>query len=138
MLRSIKKGKLTKIQTSEALMNISPFLSVNQSCDEVLHWTQARLSQAGLRAVQTFDLHAARAGLHDCSCPNHGTEDCDCQMVVLLVYGKAEAPATLLLHGNDGQTWLSIADEPRQRADLKLLAGIRGALEASESIPQNA
>lgn len=119
-------------------MNISPFLSVNHPCDEALRWTKRRLSRAGLRAVQTFDLHSARAGLHDCPCPNHGTEACDCQMVILLVYGRAESPATLFLHGNDGQTWLSIADNPLQRADSKLLAGIRQALNAPVSVPQNA
>ena len=119
-------------------MNISPFLSINHSCDETLQWTKEQLSRAGMRAVQTFDLHTARAGLHDCPCPNHGTENCDCQMVVLLVYGSADAPATLFLHGNDGQTWLSIADNPQQRADSKLLAGIRQAVESPVSIPQNA
>ncbi|MBV6395061.1 MAG: hypothetical protein HFACDABA_00632 [Anaerolineales bacterium] len=91
---------------------------------------------AGLHPVQTFDLHTAREGLRDCPCPNHGAEDCDCQMVVLLVYGKEESPTTLFLHGNDGQTWLSIANEPRQRADLKLLAGIKQALASSVHIPQ--
>ncbi len=125
--------------TSEALLNtLSPFFSIDSSCDEALQWTQKRLSQAGLRAMQTFDLHTARHALHDCPCPNHGTEECDCQMVILLVYGIAEQPATLFLHGNDGQTWLSIADEPRQRADSKLLAGIRQALTPPVSVPQNA
>ena len=123
--------------TTKALMNISPFLSVNHPCDEALRWTKKQLSRAGLRAIQTFDLHTARAGLHDCPCPNHGTEDCDCQMVILLVYGSVEQPVTLFLHGNGGQTWLSIADEPSQRADLKLLAGIRGALDAPVSVPPN-
>ena len=118
-------------------MSVSPFLSVNRPCDEALRWTKRRLSRAGLRAMQTFDLHTARAGLHDCPCPNHGTEECDCQMVVLLVYGSAESPATLFLHGNDGQTWLSIADEPRQRVDSKLLTGIKQALDAPVSVPQN-
>jgi len=47
----------------------------------------------------------------------------------MLVYGKAEEPVTLILHGNDGQTWLSIADNPRQRSDTKLPAEIRQALE---------
>ncbi|MDP1546165.1 MAG: hypothetical protein Q8L87_09085 [Anaerolineales bacterium] len=110
-------------------MNISPFLSVNQSCDETLQWAKGQLLQANFRFVQTFDLHAARAGLHDCSCPNHGTNACDCQMVILLVYGKNAEPATLFLHGNDGQTWLSIADSPRQKADVKLQVSIRQALE---------
>jgi hypothetical protein len=110
-------------------MNVSPFLSVNHPCDEALQWAKKQLSQADLRAVQTFDLHTARIGLRGCPCPNHGTDECDCQMVVVLVYGKAPEPATLILHGNDGQTWLSIADNPRQRADTKLLAAIRQALE---------
>lgn len=124
--------------TFRGSMSFSPFLSIHHPCDESLRWTKKRLSRAGLRAVQTFDLHTARAGLHDCPCPNHGTEDCDCQMVILLVYGDAESPATLFLHGNDGQTWLSIADEPRQRVDVKLLAGIKQALDAPVPIPQNA
>ena len=110
-------------------MNISPFLSVNHSCDETLQWATEQLSQAGLRPVQTFDLHTARLALHDCPCPNHGTEECDCQMVVMLVYGKVEEPVTLILHGNDGQTWLSLADVPRQKSDTKLSTEIQQALE---------
>ncbi len=110
-------------------MNTSPFLSINHPCDEALQWTKKQLSQAGLRSMQTFDLHAARAGSHDCSCPNHGTNKCDCQMVVLLVYGKAAEPVTLILHGNDGNTQLSIADDPRQRADTKLIKTIQQTLE---------
>ena len=129
-------------------MNISPFLSVNQSCDETLHWTKEQLLQAGLHPVQTFDLHTARLALHDCPCPNHGTNECDCQMVVMLVYGKAEdvstlptvvntSPVTLILHGNDGQTWLSIADSPRQKPDTKFTVEIKQALEkAPVSISQ--
>ena len=114
-------------------MNTSPFLSTNHPCDETLQWTKQQLLQAGLRPIQTFDLHAARVGSHDCSCPNHGTSECDCQMVVLLVYGSASEPVTLLLHGNDGQTWLSIADNPRQKADAKLITAIQQALEVRAS-----
>lgn len=129
-------------------MNISPFLSINQPSDEALQWTKQQLSQASLRVVQTFDLHTARLAMHDCPCPNHGTEACDCQMVVLLVYGKVAdvstglntsvstlpmvvntSPATLILHGNDGQTWVSIANDPQQRTDAKLINSIRQALE---------
>lgn len=109
-------------------MNISPFLWANNPSDEVLQWTMKQLRQAGLRPIQTFDLHAARVGLHDCPCPNHGTDDCDCQMVVLLVYGKASEPLTLILHGHDKQTWFSMADNPQQRADPKLMIVIQQVL----------
>jgi len=124
----------------EAHMNVSPFLSVNHSCDEAMQWANEQLLRAGLRPVQTFDLHTARNGLQDCPCPNHGTNECDCQLVVMLVYGKTEAvstlpavvntsPVTLILHGNDGQTWLSIAEGPHQRTDMKLTAEIKQVLE---------
>jgi hypothetical protein len=115
-------------------MNISHFLSVNHPCDEALQWTKKQLLEAGLRPIQTFDLHTARLAMHDCPCPNHGTGECDCQMVVLLVYGKVAEPATLILHGNDGQTWISIADDPRQRVDAKLINSIRQALEIKASV----
>ena len=110
-------------------MNISPFLSVNQPCNEALEWAKNQLLQAGLRPIQTFDLHTARLAMHDCTCPNPGTEECDCQMVVLLVYGKAADPATLILHGNDGKTWVSIEDNPPQRPNTKLAAEIKQVLE---------
>ena len=114
-------------------MNNSPFLSVNHPCDETLQWTKKQLSQAGLRPIQTFDLQTARVGLHDCSCPNHGNEECDCQMVVLLVYGKEPEPVTLILHGNNGQTWLSLADHPNHRTEAGTIAAIQQALEIQAS-----
>jgi len=109
-------------------MNISPFLSVSQPCEGTLQWAKTQLSQANLRAVQTFDLHTARIGLADCSCPNHGTAACDCQMVVLLVYGTTEEPVTLILHGSDGQTWLSIV-ESQPQTESRLMNTIQQTLE---------
>jgi hypothetical protein len=113
----------------ETRMNISPFLAINHSCDEALRWATQQLSQVGLRPVQTFDLHTARLALHDCPCPNHGTNECDCQMIVMLVYGTAYEPVTLILHGNAGQTWVSIADSPHPKSDVELVNAIQRALE---------
>lgn len=108
---------------------LSPFLSIDASCDQALQMTKTQLSEAGLSAMQTFSLNTARLGLHNCCCPNHGTEACDCQMIVLLVYGELPEPATLILHGNNGKTWISIADSPSQREDPKLITRIRRVLE---------
>lgn len=118
-------------------MNLSPFLSIQRSCNETLPWSKERLSQAGLRCVQTFDLHTARAGLHDCPCPHHGTEQCNCQMVVMLIYGEFDEPVTLILHGNDGQTWLSIADSPRPGSATQLTRAIQRALEVKVPAPKD-
>jgi hypothetical protein len=111
------------------MTTLSPFLSIDSSCDQALQMTQTHLSGAGLSGVQTFNLNTARLGLHNCCCPNHGTEACDCQMIVLLVYGETPEPATLILHGNNGQTWISIADSASQRGDPKLVTRIQRALE---------
>ena len=111
------------------MTTLSPFLSINSSCDQALQMTKTQLSEAGLSAVQTFNLNTARLGLHNCCCPNHGTQACDCQMIVLLVYGEAPEPATLILHGNNGQTWISITESAFQRGEPKLVASIRRVLE---------
>ena len=109
---------------------LSPFLSIDSSCDQTLQTIKTILSQAGLSAVQTFNLNTARLGLHECCCPNHGTDECDCQMIVLLVYGETAEPATLILHGNDGKTWVSMADNALQRADSRFITNIRHVLES--------
>ena len=108
---------------------LSPFLSVDSSCDQALSMTRDLLSQAGLLAVQTFNLNTARLGAHQCDCPNHGTEACDCQMIVLLVYGESAEPASLILHGSEGKTWISIADTAVDALDARLVSRIQRSLE---------
>jgi len=110
-------------------MTTPSFLIVDMPCDMALQVAKKKLSRTGLRALQTFDLHTVRHIQQDCPCPNHGTADCDCQMVVLMVYGETPEPATLILHGSDGQTRFSIADDPSQRADRKLVVSIKEALD---------
>lgn len=113
---------------------LSPLCTINCSCDEALQRTKKQLSRARLHAVQTFDLHSARLTVQDCSCPLHGPNQCDCQMIVLLVYSSATEPATLILHGNDGQTWISFAENPSQQTDRKMIASLQEALEVKAPV----
>jgi hypothetical protein len=87
-----------------------PFLALEQTCEQVHVWVIQQLTQADFRAVQTFDLHVARQAHPDCPCPHHGTSACNCQMIVLLVYQKTDDPVTLVIHGQDDRTWLSLAN----------------------------
>jgi len=128
MLRFYYLVDLNRMRASETPMNTPPFFSMNHPCDDALHWTREQLTRAGLRSVQTFDLNAARGGLHDCPCPNHGIDACDCQMVIMLVYGKSEEPVTLILHGNDEQTWLSIAENSAPKTNDSLTEHIINTL----------
>ncbi len=79
--------------------------------------------------MQTFDLAVARTGLDDCLCPHHGTEQCECEMIVLLIYGKSSEPVTLILHGNNGQSWLSLVNNAQQRPNPNLRSVIEQALQ---------
>ena len=108
---------------------LTPFLSLNYPSDKCLVWLKDRLATANLRVVQTFDLNTARHALEDCPCPHHGTEQCDCQMVVLLVYVNSAEPAALILHGNDGQTWVSIVEHPNQQPSKQTIKAIQKALD---------
>lgn len=116
------------------MAHISPFLSVDACWEKALHSIQTSLSQAGFSTVQTFNLQAARLSLQKSDCPTHGTEACDCQLVVFLVYGEPAEPATLMLHGNQTKTWLSIPESAPPVPNPGLIGAIRKALDPAELV----
>lgn len=110
-------------------------LTLDCSSEAAVRWTTKALSQADLLVTTSFDLRTARAAHSECACPHHGTADCDCQMVVLLVYERDALPATLLIHSSNGCSWLSLTDSPGQRPTASLRAAISKVLlpESSSS-----
>ena len=127
-------------------MMTQPLVLKCPCCDAVPQVVEV-LANNGLVVTQSFDLHVATSPFvrvaelvgqdrfrslltipDNCACPKHGTTGCDCQMVVMLIYGKAAAPATLVAHGHDGHTWLSLANTPEQRPDPALAAMITQSL----------
>ena len=105
-----------------------PFLALDQKCEQVQLSVNQQLTSAGFHVVQTFDLQVARLAHPDCSCPHHGTDDCNCQLVVLLIYAKKGDPVTLVIHGQDGKTWLSLANPTGQRSNPHLEMLVRRVL----------
>ena len=105
-----------------------PFLAFDQPCEQVQAWVNEKLTGAGFHVVETFDLQVARLAHPNCTCPHHGTDGCDCQMVVLLVYGKQDDPATLILHGQGGKTWLSLTTPVETRSRQYLESSVRNTL----------
>jgi len=110
------------------MKNLLSSLTLDRPCDESLEWLRLALANEGLRLMRTFDLHDARLGVGECGCPNHGTEACNCQMIVVLVYGEAEHPATLILHGDDEQTWFTLVSNPVQPVDSAMRIAIEKTL----------
>lgn len=92
--------------------------SLTYTGERANNWVKSQLEHAGLRAFRSFDLRTTRLAGSDCACPYHGTDLCACQMVVLLVYPEwMGAPATVVLHGHQGRTWVTLVEVPG--ADLE-------------------
>jgi hypothetical protein len=102
-------------------------LDLTVDCAIAVDQVAQKLEQAGLQVTRSFDLQMARSTHSHCTCPHHGTERCDCQMVVLLVYGKTGRPATLVAHGRDGVTQVSLVNTPALRPEASLEDAIRRA-----------
>ena len=104
------------------------FITLQLESQAAIEASIRRLEQSGLKVVRSLDLKVARAAHVGCTCPHHGTEQCDCQMVVLLVYGQDGPPVTLVVHGHDGQTHIALVDTPEQRPAQQLVEMIRQAI----------
>jgi len=104
------------------------FINLHTESQTVIDASIRRLEGSGLQVIRSFDLKVARAAHVGCTCPHHGTDQCDCQMVVLLVYGQDDLPVTLVLHGYDGQTQVAMVETPEQQPSLELVSGIKSAL----------
>jgi len=107
---------------------MAPLLKLNCIGDEAVSRVQDILNETGLRVLVSFDSHLVRDTVSPTACPYHGTADCDCQIVILLVYDEENRPATLLAHGQDGETWISLASAPGQRPLARLEKKISKAL----------
>ena len=113
----------------------TPFLFVNKPCDEAISEVMQQLISANLQVLRTFDLKLSQAALTQCICPKHGTEQCDCQFVVLLIYLEKLLPTSLVAQGQDGKTWFALVDSPEQRASPRSIAAIREALLTPVVLP---
>ncbi len=113
--------------------SISPFLTIAGTVEGTSLRLRTRLGQLGLRVLQTFDLGNARQAAGGCPCPHHGDAACDCALLILLIYVDAGTPVTLVLHGNDGRTWLSMVEAPAQQTQASLQLAIAQALEGYPS-----
>lgn len=107
------------------------FVTLHKPCDEAAAWATRALKQYGLQSLRTFDLHAARVGHADCPCPHHGTKQCNCQMLVFLVYQGSQPPATLVLHGSDEASWFYLINTPNQPIGQSLEKIIEEVLSVS-------
>jgi hypothetical protein len=101
-------------------MEKSPFLILEQPYDIAIDLVMEQICRLGFLVSRTFDLQDARQTHSNCPCPHHGTDQCDCQLVVLLIYGNGPRPVTMLVHGHEGKTWFSFVDSIPQHSSQHL------------------
>lgn len=102
-------------------MEKTPFLVVERPYETTIAWIVEQLRNLGLQTTITFDLQVARHSHSNCACPHHGTEKCDCQMVIILIYEQnGSQPVSLVVHSHEAITQLSFVDTPQQPIHTQL------------------
>ena len=100
-------------------------LSIPGDCEIISTYLKQNLEIIGYQVIRSFDLQRAR-GMHtECACPYHGNAQCDCQMIVLLIYLSNGEPYTLLVHGRDGITQFSWDENIPDEEETTLLVVFR-------------
>jgi hypothetical protein len=110
------------------MSQITKLLTTSLDSEAAVAKVIQRLSDDGLQVVRSFDLKNARLSHTHCVCPYHGTEQCDCQMIVLLVYEQQGQPLTMVVHSRNGQTHIELVETPQQRPERYLKTTVLKAL----------
>jgi hypothetical protein len=114
------------------MSNLTPILTLRQSIELTVAWTVQQLSACGFQIERTFDLRAARLAHAGCPCPHHGTKDCTCQMVILIVHRETHL-ATIVAHGQGEHTSLSLVDGTNQFIDKRAFQALLPAIGAFDN-----
>jgi len=95
-------------------------LTIFENSTEAITLLSDHLEKIGLKMERSFDMRIQQNDNNACSCPHHGTKKCDCQIVVLLIYGNMAGPDTVVAHSRDGRTVFNLATGPQKPQDAEL------------------
>lgn len=116
------------LERINAVNKTIPLLNLELNCDAAVAQITQQMVDLGFRVIRSFDLQSACASYPSQVCPHHGDAPCDCQLVVLLVYGPDVEPASLVIHSHRGQTEIALVDSPGNRPGPIMEEFIRLAL----------
>jgi hypothetical protein len=98
-----------------------PLFVIKQNCDLVIDQICQQLYSAGFQTLPTFNL---KTSLPDDKCCDYPPDRCECQVAILLVYGKDGLPFSLSLFGEGDKTTVALCDSHSDGAMITgLLAG---------------
>ncbi len=116
--------------------NTSP-LSIPGDCEIISTHLKRNLEFAGYQVIRSFDLQRARGAHTGCACPHHGKAQCNCQMIVLLIYLSNGEPYTLLAHGRDGITQFSWDENIPEAEETALLMVVRDVFSQTKDAQES-
>lgn len=99
-----------------------PLLVLNQGCNCTADQVSDHLDAAGFSVVRSFDLISAQ----------QGSSNCDCQMIILLVYGQDGPPASLIFDGTQFNTSIFLENDPERRLAPRISALMSKISEAGK------
>jgi hypothetical protein len=96
----------------EVVLDMKNIVTIIENSETALAKVTELLFEHGLQVERSFDLRITQKVDINCSCPRHGTTLCDCQIIVLLIYGSKKGPETVVAHSQDGRTHFSLVSQP--------------------------
>jgi hypothetical protein len=106
----------------------SLLLTLNISSKPAIERISDRLNSDGMQVIRSFDLQTAKAAHESCTCPYHGEAECDCQLVVLLVYDDQGSLLKMVVHSKGNKTHFALTDPPHSDQERKIKIKILQAL----------
>ena len=100
-------------------------MTVGGPWQPILKQLARQLSDRGFAVQKTFDLQLARQSLGTSGegvCPQHGSERCTCQYLVLQVGGAWTNTSMLVIHGQDDTTRVLLISAAGERPNADVAA----------------
>lgn len=110
-----------------------PILKLNLSCVQAASWVIECLTQVNLSVTQTFNVQWLPN--EDAPQAEDAGKEADVgHRVIIFLVRRGSAWATLLLHGEDTQTWIAISKPPTAQEDAGLAALIQSILQSEARV----
>ena len=103
-------------------------MTLNVNSNVAVKRVSERLSADGMQVIRSFDLQTAKDAHENCTCPHHGEDECDCQLVVILVYDDQGTLLKIVAHSKDKKTHFALIDPPDNDRERKMKIKLLQAL----------
>ena len=110
---------------------MTPLIILENGRNHPIQLIKDTFQNAGLRVIISFDSRHTRVAETTILCPTHGIMDCGCHIIIMLVYGMEDLPATLIFHVQDKEIWVSLTYPPGLRPSGLFLNQITKILQTN-------